>query len=509
MTQSILVGKGPEPVSILARMANRHGLVAGATGTGKTVTLQRLAEQFSRIGVPVFLADIKGDLAGISQPGGGNRRVAERVQTMALEEEDAFVYAGNPVMFWDIRGEQGHPVRTTLSELGPVLLSRLLNLNEVQEGVINIVFHLADENGWLLLDIKDLRALLAHVADHAATLQTRYGNVSRASVGAILRRLLTLEQQGGDLLFGEPALALEDMMRIDAQGRGYISILSADQLIHTPAIYSTFLLWLLSELFEEMPEVGDPDKPKLVFFFDEAHLLFKDAPKVLLDKIEKVVRLIRSKGVGVYFVTQNPLDVPETVLGQLGNRIQHALRAFTPRDQRSVRVAAETFRQNPALDTELAITALGVGEALVSTLDAEGTPGIVERVNIAPPGSHLGPIEPEVRRSIIDRSLVKGVYDVSIDRVSAYEILEQRAQEAASASAAPEIPDLSEYFGQDRNAAATRPGAKSTSRRTSTRQTPVEAFAKSAMRSFGTQIGRQLVRGIMGSLAGGGTRWRR
>jgi len=509
MTQSILVGKGPEPVSILSRMANRHGLVAGATGTGKTVTLQRLAEQFSRIGVPVFLADIKGDLGGLSQPGGGNRRVSERVAEMDLEQEDGFVFAGNPVMFWDIQGEQGHPVRTTLTEMGPVLLSRLLNLNETQEGVINIVFHLADENGWLLLDIKDLKALLAYAADNADSLQTRYGNVSRASVGAILRRLLTLEQQGGNLLFGEPALALQDMMQTDEQGRGYINILAADKLINTPEIYSTFLLWLLSELFEELPEAGDPDKPKLVFFFDEAHLLFKDAPKVLLDKIEKVVRLIRSKGVGVYFVTQNPLDVPEAVLGQLGNRIQHALRAFTPRDQRAVKVAAQTFRQNPELDTESTITALGVGEALISTLDEQGIPGIVRRVNVAPPGSHIGPIEPEVRRSIMDQSLVKGVYDVSIDRVSAYEILEQRAEEAAAASAAPEVPDISDDFGRGGDTSQSRSTGKSPGRRASTRQTPVEAFATSAMRSLGSQIGRQLMRGIMGSLTGGSTRGRR
>jgi uncharacterized protein len=509
MTQSILVGKGPEPVSILSRMANRHGLVAGATGTGKTVTLQRLAERFSQIGVPVFLADIKGDLAGISQAGGGSARVAERVAEMGLEQEEGFVYAANPVMFWDIQGEQGHPVRTTLSEMGPVLLSRLLNLNEVQEGVINIVFHVADENGWLLLDMKDLRALLAHVAENAAALQTRYGNVSPASVGAIQRRLLSLEQQGGDRLFGEPALSLQDMMQTDEKGRGYINILAADKLIHTPEIYSTFLLWLLSELFEELPETGDSDKPKLVFFFDEAHLLFKDAPKALLDKIEQVVRLIRSKGVGIYFVTQNPMDVPDTVLGQLGNRIQHALRAFTPRDQRAVRVAAETFRQNPALDTESTITALGVGEALVSTLDEQGVPGIVQRINVAPPGSHLGPIEPDVRRAVMDQSLVKGVYDVAIDRVSAYEILEQRAQQAAAASAAPEVPDLSDFFGRGGDSAPSRSSEKAPSRRASTRQTPLEAFATTTMRSLGTQIGRQLVRGIMGSLQGGSTRSRK
>ncbi|MBK1643787.1 ATP-binding protein [Thiocapsa imhoffii] len=493
MSHSILVGTGTEPVAILSRMANRHGLVAGATGTGKTVTLQRLAEQFSRIGVPVFLADVKGDLAGISLAGGGNRRVAERVAAMRLEQEDGFVYAGNPVMFWDIHGEQGHPVRTTLSEMGPLLLARLLNLNEVQEGVINIVFHVADENGWLLLDLKDLRALLVYVSEQASSLQSRYGNVSAASVGAIQRRLLALEKQGGELLFGEPALALQDMMQTDASGHGYINILAAEKLIHTPALYSTFLLWLLSELFEELPEAGDLDRPKLVFFFDEAHLLFKDAPKVLLDKIEQVVRLIRSKGVGVYFVTQNPMDVPETVLGQLGNRIQHALRAYTPRDQRAVRVAAETFRQNPELDTAAAITALGVGEALVSTLDEQGIPSIVQRVEIAPPGSHLGPIPADARRDIMEQSLVKGVYDVGIDRISAYEILEQRAQDAAAAAHTP----------------AVAPGAARGTRRGSARQTPIEAFATSAMRSLGSQIGRQLMRGIMGSLSGGNTRGRK
>lgn len=497
MTTAILVGKqADQAVSLLTRMANRHGLVAGATGTGKTVTLQRLAEQFSRAGVPVFLADIKGDLAGISQPGGDNARVAERVAAMSLEREDGFVYSANPVMFWDILGDQGHPVRTTMSELGPMLLSRLLNLNEVQEGVVNIVFQVADENGWLLLDLKDLRALLAHVADHAASLQTRYGNVSRASVGAILRRLLALEQQGAERFFGEPALALQDMMQTDEQGHGYINVLVADQLIHSPALYSTFLLWLLSELFEELPEVGDPDKPRMVLFFDEAHLMFDDAPKVLLDNIEKVVRLIRSKGIGIYFVTQNPLDVPESVLGQLGNRVQHALRAYTPRDQKAVRVAAETFRQNPDLDTEATITALGVGEALVSTLDDAGIPGMVQRVAVAPPGSRLGPISEAERLAVMAHSLVTGVYDDAIDRISAYEILEERAQKAAAATAASETE----------SARRDDAGRSRTSSRT--RQSPIDAFAKSAMRSMGTQIGRQLIRGILGSLLGGGTRGR-
>ena len=493
MTDSFLVGKGNEPVSIMLRMANRHGLVAGATGTGKTVTLQRLAEQFSRAGVPVFLADVKGDLAGISQAGGTNRKVAERVAELALAPEEGFTYAANPVMFWDLQGQQGHPVRTTISELGPMLLGRLLGLNETQEGVLNIVFRLADENGWLLLDLKDLRALLSHVAAEADTLRTRYGNVSKASVGAILRSLLALEQQGAEALFGEPALSLADMMQTDEHGHGYINILAAEQLIHTPALYSTFLLWLLAELFETLPEVGDADRPKMVFFFDEAHLLFNDAPKVLLDKIEQVVRLIRSKGVGVYFVTQSPIDVPEAVLGQLGNRVQHALRAFTPKDQKAVRVAAQTFRQNPDLNTEAIITELGVGEALVSALDGEGVPGIVQRVIVAPPGSRLGPIDPKERAAVIDQSLVKGVYDTSIDRVSAYEMLEQRA--SLTAATAPEVGSgggWGEVLG----------GVIGGGGRPRGRQTPFEAFVTSAARTLGSQIGRQLIRGVMGSLFG-------
>jgi DNA helicase HerA-like ATPase len=487
MSKSLLVGKGEVPVSILSRMANRHGLVAGATGTGKTVTLQRLAEGFSRAGVPVFLADIKGDLAGISQAGGGNARVAERVAEMGLEAEDGFAYAASPVIFWDISGEQGHPVRTTISDMGPLLLARLLDLNDTQEGVLNIVFRVADENGWLLLDLKDLRSLLAYVADNASVLQSTYGNVSKASVGAIQRRLLTLEEQGAEQLFGEPALDLADLMQTDEQGRGFVNVLAADKLIHTPALYATFLLWLLSELFEQLPEVGDPDKPKLVFFFDEAHLLFDDAPKILLDKVEQVVRLIRSKGVGVYFVTQNPTDVPEDVLGQLGNRVQHALRAFTPRDQRAVRVAAQTFRPNPDLDTEQLITELGVGEALASTLDEKGTPSVVQRIRVAPPGSRLGPIAPAERAAVMAGSLVKGIYDQAADRVSAYEILQQRAEQAAAEAAT--------------SAPVAEPRARTSSG--GGRQSPLEAFVSSAARSIGTQIGRSLMRGILGSLTGG------
>ena len=486
MSDPILIGKGEVAVSILPAMANRHGLVAGATGTGKTVTLQRLAESFSRIGVPVFLADVKGDLAGISQAGGSSKKVAERVQSLGLE---GFEYAPCPVTFWDILGEQGHPVRATISEMGPLLLARLLNLNETQEGVLNIAFRLADDNGWLLLDLKDLRAMLAHVGENADSLTTTYGNVSAASIGAIQRRLLTLEEQGAERLFGEPALRIDDLMQTDEKGQGYVNILAADKLIQTPALYSTFLLWLLSELFETLPEAGDLAKPKLVFFFDEAHLLFDEAPKVLLDKVEQVVRLIRSKGVGVFFVTQNPLDVPDSVLGQLGNRVQHALRAFTPRDQKAVRTAAETFRPNPKLHTERVITELGVGEALASMLDADGTPTMVERIFVAPPGSKLGPIDPAERGALMATSLVKGVYEQPVDRVSAYEVLKQRADFSAAAASA-----ASEAKAQPKS----QPRAPAPSRA----QSPVEAFASSAMRSLGTQLGRVLVRGIMGSLTG-------
>ena len=485
MTDPILIGKGLGPVYLLPAMANRHGLVAGATGTGKTVTLQRLAESFSRIGVPVFMADVKGDLAGIGQPGGGNAKVDARVAELGLGAGD-FSTQACPVTLWDILGDQGHPVRTTLSEMGPLLLARLLGLNETQEGVLNIVFRLADDNGWLLLDVKDLRALLAYLADDPGAVGDDYGHVSKASVGAIQRKLLTLEEQGAGKLFGEPALDIADLMQTDEHGWGYVNLLAADKLIHTPALYSTFLLWLLSELFEQLPEVGDVDKPRLVFFFDEAHLLFDSAPKVLLDKIEQVVRLIRSKGVGVYFVTQSPADVPDDVLGQLGNRVQHALRAFTPRDQKAVRVAAQTFRPNPAFDTEALITNLGVGEALVSTLDETGTPTMVERVKVAPPGSRIGPITPAERRALLADSLVKGIYDQALDRESAYEILQGRAAAAT------------------READAARESTPApAARRGSSRQGPLEAFATSALRSIGSQLGRTLIRGLLGSLMGG------
>ncbi|MBS9478794.1 helicase HerA-like domain-containing protein [Ancylobacter radicis] len=429
----IYLGRSDKPEYLTLKLANRHGLATGATGTGKTVTLQTLAEGFSRAGVPVFAADIKGDLSGIAMPGEGQDWILKRCAEIGID----YVPDEFPVIFWDLFGEQGHPVRATVSEMGPLLLARLLNLNEVQEGVLNVVFRVADEQGLLLLDLKDLRAMLAFVAENAGKLTTTYGNVSAATVGAIQRQLLVLENQGADKFFGEPALKITDLMRVEPRsGYGTISILAADKLMGAPQLYASFLLWLLSELFEELPEVGDPDKPKVVFFFDEAHLLFDDAPKALLQKIEQVVRLIRSKGVGVYFVTQNPLDVPESVLAQLGNRVQHALRAFTPRDQKAVKSAADTFRPNPKLDTARVITELGKGEALVSTLEGNGTPSMVERTLIAPPTGRVGPITPELRRVAIERSPVRGVYDETLDAESAYEMLAKRASEGP----APETP---------------------------------------------------------------------
>ena len=394
MASPILLARDNENIYLLPKMVNRHGLIAGATGTGKSVTLRVMAESFSRMGIPVFMGDVKGDLAGICLPGSENAKISERASIFGLQD---FSYQAFPVLFWDVFGEQGHPLRTTISEIGPLLLGRILNLNDTQGGVLNLVFKVADDQGWLLLDLKDLRAMLQYVADNASELTTSYGNVSSASIGAIQRRLLEVEQQGGDKFFGEPALNLEDMMQTDQQGQGYINILAADKLMQSPKLYGTFLLWMLAELYENLPEVGDLDKPKMVFFFDEAHLLFDDAPEALLQKVEQVVRLIRSKGIGIYFVSQNPLDIPDAVLGQLGNRVQHALRAFTPRDQKAVRAAATTFRQNPDVDVETAITELGVGEALVSMLEEKGTPGIVRRALIAPPKSRLGAITPTER----------------------------------------------------------------------------------------------------------------
>jgi uncharacterized protein len=434
MSAPILVAKGQRDRALLPALANRHGLVAGATGTGKTVTLRVLAEGFSRLGVPVFLADVKGDLSGLARAGGDAPKVQERARAlgMALEPEAC------PVVFLDVFGEAGHPLRTTISELGPLLLGRVLGLNETQGGVLQLVFRVADEQGLLLLDLKDLRAMLAHVSDNAATLRARYGNVAPASVGAIQRALLALESQGGDRLFGEPALALEDLLRQDLAGRGQVTVLHAEKLVRSPTLYATLLLWLLSELYEGLPEVGDPEKPRLVFFFDEAHLLFTDAPDELRQKVEQVVRLIRSKGVGVYFVTQNPLDVPDAVLGQLGNRVQHALRAFTPRDQKAVRAAAETFRASPGLDVERAITELAVGEALVSFLDAAGTPEPVERAFVVPPRSRLSPLTAEERAQVLASSPLRGRYDTLVDRESAYERLGARA--AAREEVPPPLP---------------------------------------------------------------------
>ena len=425
MTEPILIAKDSADLNLLPGMANRHGLITGATGTGKTVTLQVLAENFSRIGVPVFMSDVKGDLSGISQPGKENPKIRERIEKLGLGE---FAFSGSPVTFWDVFGEMGHPVRTTISDMGPLLIGRMLNLNDTQQGVLTLVFKIADENGMLLLDLKDLRAMLQYVGDSAKEFTTTHGNISAASVGAIQRGLLTLESQGGERLFGEPALNIDDLMQTDSRGRGMVNILSADKLMNAPSLYATFLLWLLAELFENLPEVGDVDKPKLVFFFDEAHLLFADAPGALLQKVEQVVRLIRSKGVGVYFVSQNPADIPDNVLGQLGNRVQHALRAFTPRDQKAVRAAAETMRENPALDEEAVITELGVGEALVSMLDEKGRPTVVERAFILPPHGQIGPIDAAARAAIMQNSLLAGHYEKAVDRESAYEILKARAQ---------------------------------------------------------------------------------
>ncbi len=433
---AIFVGKGDKPEFLALAYANRHGLVAGATGTGKTVTLQILAEGLSRAGVSVFAADVKGDLSGIAAPGEAKEFLVERAKTMGFTyEPDSF-----PVVFWDLFGAEGHPIRATVSEMGPLLLARLLDLNDVQEGVLNIAFRIADEQGLLLLNLADLRAVLGYVAEHAAELTTQYGNASKATVGTIQRQLLVLEAQGASQFFSEPALQLKDFMHVDRDGRGAINILAADKLMQNPRLYATFLLWLLSELFEDLPEVGDTAKPKLVFFFDEAHLLFNDAPKALLEKIEQVVRLIRSKGVGVYFVTQNPLDVPDSVLAQLSNRVQHALRAFTPRDQKAVKAAADTFRPNPALDTARVIMELGKGEALVSFLEGSGTPSMVERTLIRPPTARLGPLTPEERAAVIAASTLKGKYDVAVDPESAFEVLQQRVAQTAAQAAAPAAP---------------------------------------------------------------------
>lgn len=551
---------GDVPQYLGLKLANRHGLVTGATGTGKTVTLQIMAEGFSRAGVPVFCADVKGDLSGIAAPGTSKDVLEARAQTIGFADE--YVYEATPTIFWDLFGQKGHPIRTTISEMGPLLLSRLLDLSEAQEGALNIAFRIADEEGLLLLDLKDLRAMLVHVSERASEITARYGNVSTASIGAIQRSLLVLEDQGGANFFGEPALNIADFMRTDTQGRGLVSVLAADKLMNNPRLYATFLLWLLSELFEVLPEVGDPDKPRCVFFFDEAHLLFDEAPKALLERVEQVVRLIRSKGVGVFFVTQNPLDVPDSVLAQLGNRVQHALRAFTPRDQRAVKAAADTFRPNPAFDAFEVITQLGVGEALVSTLEKKGIPSMVARTLIRPPSSRLGPLEDHERSQMIKTSPVMGLYDQAVDRESAFEILHKRGEEAVAAQARAEaevaaqeearlaaerqekeraarrrddddedddrrssgpssgtrrtrsgfdIPDFGprqsersrdrDYDYGDRERSSSRsPSRAPAPRRSSSRQSGTEAMVSSMMRSAGTQIGRAVIRGILGSL---------
>jgi DNA helicase HerA-like ATPase len=497
MAEPLLIAKGADDLVLLPQMGNRHGLIAGATGTGKTVTLEVMAEAFSRIGVPVFAADVKGDLSGISQTGKDNPKLAERVKTLKLGD---FAFFASPVTCWDVFGQEGHPVRATTSEMGPLLFSRLLNLNDTQAGVLTIVFKVADDHQLLLLDLKDLRAMLQHVGEHARDYQTQYGNISAASVGAIQRGLLALQQQGGDKFLGEPALNLDDLLQTDSNGHGVVNLLAADKLLQAPTLYATFLLWLLSELFEKLPEVGDPEKPKLVFFFDEAHLLFNDLPSMLQQKVEQVVRLIRSKGVGIYFVTQNPTDIPDIVLGQLGNRVQHALRAFTPKDQKAVRAAAQTFRTNPKVDVEKAITELAVGEALVSFLDEKGTPTPVERALVCPPHSQIGPITPEQRAALIQSSVVAGIYEKAVDRESAYEILKERAAQplpqsgdTAQPGSSPSswLPDLSTILNAGR-------GSRGDSL--------VEAAAKSAARAVGSSVGRQIVRGVLGSLLGGGKR---
>jgi hypothetical protein len=478
--------------ALLPQMANRHGLITGATGTGKTVTLQSMAERLSYAGVPVFMADVKGDLSGAGAAGVVSPKLQKRLDELGLE---GFVPYANPVAFWDVFGEGGIPVRATISDMGPLLLARLLNLNDTQTGVLQLVFKIADDQGLLLLDLKDLRAMIQHVGENAKTFTTEYGNVSAASIGAIQRGLLTLEEQGGDLFFGEPMLDIHDLMKVDENGRGVINILAADKLVQAPALYSTFLLWLLAELFEQLPEAGDLDKPKLVFFFDEAHLLFTDAPQALTDKVEQVVRLIRSKGVGVYFVTQNPLDVPEKILGQLGNRVQHALRAFTPRDQKAVRAAAETFRANPGLDVEAAITELAVGEALVSLLDEKGRPLPVERALVVPPRSQLGPITPEQRQSLIKQSVPYGHYEAAVDRESAYEKLKGRAQQSAPPTAPTGTTDGEKTASGGWLDSILGGGGRGS------RQGVVETAIKSAARVIGSQLGREIIRGVLGSIS--------
>ena len=511
-----------QDIVLHSQFSNRHGLIAGATGTGKTVTLKVLAESFSRIGVPVFLADAKGDVSSLAQAGSSNPKFDERIKSLGI---DSIPFAASPVMFWDLFGEQGHPIRTTVSEIGPLLLAQMLNLNDTQEGVLSAVFRIADDQGLLLIDFKDLKAMLGYVSEHAAEFKAEYGNLSPASLGAIQRNLLALADQGGDQFFGEPSLNILDFIQTDADGRGYINLLAADKLMNTPKLYATFLLWMLSELFEQLPEVGDMDKPKLVFFFDEAHLLFDNASAALQEKIEQVVRLIRSKGVGIYFVTQNPLDLPETVLGQLGNRVQHALRAFTPKDQKAVKTAAATFRANPEFNVEQAITELGVGEALISCLDEQGIPQVVERAWVMPPYSSFSPISPEQRQALISQSIVAGVYEQSVDRDSAYERLQQKVverqqqaiqveqekqlakeQENLAKQQAKEAEVLAKQQAREEERIAReqqKEAERAAKQREKLIQDTVGTFAKSAARSLGGSTGQKIVRGLLGSLFGG------
>ena len=500
-TGILIARHGDIQCHLLPDKANRHGLITGATGTGKTITLQSLAEGFSRMGVPVFLADIKGDLTGITQAGVVGDKLAAILKDRGLDTPEPVAC---PATLWDVFGEQGHPVRATVSDLGPLLLARMLDLNETQTGVLNLVFKIADDNGLLLLDLKDLRAMLQYVGDNAKDFTTQYGNISAASIGAIQRGLMQVESQGGDKFFGEPMLNIADFMQT-VGGRGVVNILAADKLLNAPRLYATFLLWMLAELFEQLPEVGDLDKPKLVFFFDEAHLLFNEAPKALLERIELVVRLVRSKGVGVYFVTQNPLDIPDSVLAQLGNRVQHALRAFTPRDQKAVKATAQTMRQKPGLDIEAAITELAVGEALVSLLDEKGRPCVTERVYVLPPGSQIGPITPAQRQALVQGSLVAGVYEKTEDRESAFEKLKARAA-AAPASGGASLP------GAAGAAAETGGGMLGglgdvlfghTGPRGGQHEGLAQAMAKSAVRTMGSTVGREIIRGVLGSLLGG------
>ena len=510
-----------QDVVLHSKFANRHGLIAGATGTGKTVTLKVLAESFSRLGVPVFLADAKGDVSSLAQAGASNPKFDERIKSLGI---DSIPFAASPVVFWDLFAEQGHPIRTTITEIGPLLLARMLNLNDTQEGVLSAVFRIADDQGMLLIDFKDLKAMIGYVSEHAAEFKAEYGNLSPASLGAIQRNLLALADQGGDQFFGEPSLNILDFIQTDSNGHGYINILAADKLMNTPKLYATFLLWMLSELFEQLPEVGDMDKPKLVFFFDEAHLLFDNASAALQEKIEQVVRLIRSKGVGIYFVTQNPLDLPESVLGQLGNRVQHALRAFTPKDQKAVKTAADTFRANPEFKVEQAITELAVGEALISCLDEQGTPQIVERAWVMPPYSSFSPISPEQRQTLISQSIVAGIYEKSLDRESAFELLQNKVverqqqavqieqekqqakeQEAVAKQQAKEAETLAKQQAREQ-ARISKEQQKEAEREAKQRekliQDTVGTFAKSAARSLGGSTGQKIVRGLLGSLFG-------